>query len=87
MATLLNIYGNHRLDFNSGKQLIKDISKRLNVMINDGGYRDIGEKTSDIDNITFFTPYNNLEGECPLVYQLFKVSVLVRSSNRFCDFL
>lgn len=61
MATLLNIYGNHRLEFNSGKQLIEDISKRLNIKINDGGYQDIGEKTSDIDNITFFTLYNHLE--------------------------
>jgi len=63
MGTLLQILGNHELEFNSGKEAVKVFEERLNTKVVDGTYQSekVKNKIDNLSEIEYFVAYDHLE--------------------------
>ena len=82
MGSLLQILGNHDLEFNSGKRAVQLFEDRLNIEVKNGTYQteSVKNKIDDIQQIKFFTAYDFVEEN----YEKWK-EVKILTNYKYCS--
>ena len=63
MASSLNIIGNHKIEFNNGQNVIKQVEELLGIEVKNGTYKTLNgkEKTVNESDIELYSSYEHLQ--------------------------